>query len=107
MEKPFSYYYCAILTLTVIGMLTISALGNGKALKNDGIEAEDTTAVAKAQPAVTDADTEKADIENRIVYDTPTGKKYHYNKNCAGENAFEVYLSDIIDEKYPCRKCVK
>ncbi len=41
-----------------------------------------------------------------IVYLTPTGKKYHYSKNCAGDNAIKTTLEIAIEEgKQPCAKC--
>ena len=43
----------------------------------------------------------------RIVYDTPTGKKYHFSKKCAGKNAIEVLYDEIKHQKEPCKKCVK
>ncbi len=43
----------------------------------------------------------------RIVYDTPTGKKYHFSKKCAGKNAIEVLYDEIKNQKEPCKNCVK
>lgn len=47
-------------------------------------------------------------IDNsRIVYITPTGKKYHYRKTCAGKNAIEKTLDSVKDSYGPCKKCVQ
>ena len=43
----------------------------------------------------------------RIAYDTPTGKKYHLSKECAGKNAIEVLYDEIKTRKEPCKTCAK
>lgn len=40
------------------------------------------------------------------VYVTPTGKKYHYSKSCAGKNAIKTDLSKAKKSHSPCKKCV-
>lgn len=37
-------------------------------------------------------------------YRTPTGKKYHIDPECGGENS---YIADSIADLTPCKKCVK
>lgn len=53
--------------------------------------------------------TEDYPIRNSgTVYITPTGKKYHYFKSCAGMNAVEVKKdSDLIYLYEPCKKCTQ
>lgn len=43
---------------------------------------------------------------DRIVYITPTGKKYHYDQQCAGVNAIPKNLDDVIGSYGPCGTCV-
>lgn len=40
-----------------------------------------------------------------VVYITPTGKKYHYSKSCAGPNAIKKNLSEVKGTYGPCKKC--
>lgn len=41
-----------------------------------------------------------------IVYTTPTGKKYHYNKSCAGKNAIQSTKEKAVNIGLtPCKKC--
>ena len=41
-----------------------------------------------------------------IVFDTPTGKRYHYDRECAGKNARETTLEDAISRALtPCNTC--
>ena len=40
-----------------------------------------------------------------VVYITPTGKKYHYSKSCAGPNAIKKNLSEVKGKYGPCKKC--
>lgn len=40
------------------------------------------------------------------VYITPTGKRYHYSKSCAGKNGSSVTISKAKSSGYtPCKKC--
>ena len=42
---------------------------------------------------------------DKTVYITPTGKKYHYSKSCAGKNAIPTSLEDAKRHYDPCKKC--
>lgn len=45
--------------------------------------------------------------EGRIAYVTPTGEKYHFTADCAGENANITTYHDAVASGYkPCKKCV-
>ncbi len=47
------------------------------------------------------------DIDS-IVYRTPTGKRYHFDMKCGGENSYEVSLNDAKSAGLtPCSKCTK
>lgn len=41
------------------------------------------------------------------VYVTPTGKKYHLEKNCAGVNAIPKSKAEVESQYTPCKKCAK
>ena len=41
-----------------------------------------------------------------IVYITPTGKAYHYDKECAGKNAIPKNFSEVSSSYKPCGTCV-
>ncbi len=43
---------------------------------------------------------------SRTVYITPTGKKYHYSRSCAGNNAIETTEDSAKYSYDPCKKCV-
>lgn len=43
---------------------------------------------------------------DRTVYITPTGKKYHYDADCAGKNAITIDLSKATGGYGPCGTCV-
>ena len=44
--------------------------------------------------------------EGRVVYITPTGTKYHFDANCAGENAVRTLYHDVSMLEYePCGTC--
>lgn len=46
--------------------------------------------------------------EGRVVYYTPTGEKYHFSADCAGENARSTTLYDATSlEMDPCGRCAQ
>ena len=46
--------------------------------------------------------------EGRVVYYTPTGEKYHFSAECAGDNARATTLHDATSlEMEPCGKCAQ
>lgn len=54
----------------------------------------------------TNYDAEEETQNNSVtVYITPTGKKYHYSKSCAGKNASPISLDDAELSYDPCKKC--
>ena len=63
---------------------------------------EETTTTKEEITTKKEETTTKAE---RTVYITPTGKKYHYSKSCAGKNAVEINLSDAKKSYEPCKKC--
>lgn len=44
-------------------------------------------------------------VQGQLVYITPTGKRYHFSKSCAGENAIPTTLFDVSSYYTPCKKC--
>lgn len=49
-----------------------------------------------------------AQIKNSVtVYITPTGKRYHYSKACAGKNAMARDLDSVTGIYTPCKKCAQ
>lgn len=85
------------------------------------IEPEDTTP-KDTEPWVTDSETVEPEGETtpesteapadtdevRRVYVTPSGKRYHYSKSCAGKNAKETTMDEAIAAgKTPCGTCAK
>lgn len=67
-----------------------------------------TTTTKKATTATTTAKKETTTKQKSgvTVYITPTGKKYHYSKKCAGKNAIEKDLDDVDNLYGPCGNCV-
>ena len=44
--------------------------------------------------------------DGRVVYVTPTGEKYHFSSDCAGENYITTTMADVLAYEYePCHKC--
>lgn len=67
---------------------------------------QQTTTTTNATTTTQKETTTQKQSSGRIVYVTPSGKKYHYIKSCPGKNAREVNLDDVIDTHQPCEKCV-
>ncbi|MBR0027843.1 MAG: hypothetical protein IJP58_04270, partial [Clostridia bacterium] len=46
------------------------------------------------------------DQSSKTVYITPSGKRYHYSKRCAGKNAIATTKSDALASgRDACKKC--
>ena len=63
------------------------------------------TTTTTTQPTTTKEEYTQEKKSGITVYTAPTGKKYHYSKACAGENARERDLSDVQGIYEPCKKC--
>lgn len=116
--------------------LKIKGLKNGEAviylqssdgvIKSDEIKVvcsgeEETTIKETTTEPTTEPTTEKTTEEtteertteettkdnSRTVYVTPNGKKYHYSKSCAGDNAIEKTLNQVKGSYDPCKKCAQ
>lgn len=65
---------------------------------------EEETTVPADEDAIPAEDT----ADSKIVYVTPSGKRYHYSKSCAGNNAKETTMDEAIAAgKTPCGTCAK
>ena len=62
---------------------------------------------SKSKSVTTKASTSTSTKKGNTVYITPTGKKYHYSKACAGKNAKPISLSDAKKSYDPCKKCAQ
>ena len=49
----------------------------------------------------------KAAPKGNTVYVSPTGKKYHYTKSCAGKHPIKTTLKEAKKDHTPCKKCAK
>ena len=61
---------------------------------------ESTTKESTTQPTESQTST-----NSRIVYITPTGKRYHFKASCAGKNAIRTTLEKAKATTTPCKKC--
>lgn len=72
-----------------------------------------TTNAPETEFSTTESTTESVVIQtenetsptDKTVYVTPTGKKYHYSKSCAGKNATPKSFEDAKRHYDPCKKC--
>lgn len=47
------------------------------------------------------------EFQNRTVYYTRTGEKYHYDSNCGNGTYYPCTLQEALDKGLePCKKCV-
>lgn len=53
----------------------------------------------------TDKAVKRATPVGNTVYVSPTGKKYHYTKACAGKHPIKTTLSQAKKNHTPCKKC--
>ena len=65
-----------------------------------------TTMPSSADATHTTAVTVTTRETQSIVYRTPSGKRYHYNAECGGENSYEISFEDALSSGLtPCKKC--
>ncbi len=67
--------------------------------------ATDNKSETETTVETTESDGNKEDTNGFTVYVTPTGKRYHLRKSCAGKNAIETKLSSAKKKYTPCKKC--
>lgn len=65
-----------------------------------------TTTTTKATTTTQKETTTQKQSSGRTVYIAPTGKRYHYDKECCGPNAQEKDLDEVKTSHTPCKTCV-
>ena len=61
-----------------------------------------TSVIKPTTPTVSD------NVNNAKIYRTPTGKRYHLDKDCGGRNSYEITMIEAQDAGLtPCAKCAK
>lgn len=89
----------ATVGIALLGGIAAHELGNRP-------ETDHYEIVEIARSAVPESDTEKEDAAEDCVYITPSGKRWHLEASCAGENAEPVELKNAENRGYtPCKKC--
>ena len=80
----------------------------------ESVEPHDMPSDGDTVPSEPDDEQTAEDIESvpsklngEIVYVTPTGKRYHLRKTCAGKNAKEITLDEAKKTYTPCKKCAQ
>ena len=73
--------------------------------EDDGKE-EEVKAEEKPESVQEAATENEAEVVGE-VYVTPTGKKYHLEKKCAGVNAIPKSKVEVESQYTPCKKCAK
>lgn len=73
-------------------------------LTESAIKEEHEDASADESEAVSNQEIATASGE---VFITPTGKKYHLERACAGKNAIASLKEDVEESYQPCKKCAQ
>lgn len=69
-------------------------------------KSQTTTTTTKATTTTQKETTTQKQSSGRTVYIAPTGKRYHYDKECCGPNAQEKDLDEVKTSHTPCKTCV-
>lgn len=85
-------------TTTPTTITTTKKPSNNKSTKENNTSKKTTTTKKTAT---------KPNKTGKTVYITPTGRKYHYSKDCAGKNAMKRDLSEVSNVYDPCKKCAQ
>lgn len=101
-SDDFSFTVSAVKSgTTYVYIKTKSGAVESKKLKVT-VKDDDTTHKQNAATA------ENAPTKTSVtVYITPTGKRYHYSKSCAGKNAMARDLDAVTGSYTPCKKCAQ
>lgn len=75
-----------------------------RAMPSDGDTAQSET---DNEQIAEDNEPAPANPNGDIAYVTPTGKRYHLRKTCAGKNAKEITLDEAKKTYTPCKKCAQ
>lgn len=86
----------------VILLLTCCCKNEQKEQGNGG-----TDSIVVVEQEEKEESEEKVEKAEKIVYITPTGKRYHYKKTCAGKNAKEITLIKASKKYTGCQKCTR
>ncbi|MGO5027597.1 DUF4236 domain-containing protein [Candidatus Agathobaculum pullicola] len=83
-----------------------AAAAQAEAERKAAEQAAAAQAAAEQQAAEEAAAAATAQTTGRMVYVTPTGKRYHYSASCAGKNATEATLEQAQARGLtPCKNC--
>lgn len=101
-------------TITAVGegSATIHAESADGSVKSDVLnvtvsEEEEITTEKETTKRETSVETTKKST-GRTVYRTPSGKRYHYDQDCGGENSYSVSLDAAQNSGLtPCKKCAQ
>lgn len=88
----------------VILFSLIAAYGSNESTNNANDASKETSDTSEVNETTDD---ESYTDDNKTVYVTPSGKKYHLSAKCAGENAIEKKLSEVKSTHAPCKTCAK
>lgn len=65
------------------------------------------TTVTTSESTATTQTTQPSTYAGETVYRTPSGKRYHVDAFCGGENAYEVTVEEAMEAGLtPCKRCV-
>lgn len=81
---------------------------NSTSQESTSITAEQSTSSQKQENSNTEQSTSNNVNSSKSVYKTPTGKRYHLDPDCGGENSSEITLGNAIKLGLtPCKKCAQ
>ena len=81
---------------------------NSTSQESTSITAEQSTSSQKQENSNTEQSTSNNVNSSKSVYKTPTGKRYHLDPDCGGENSSETTLGNAIKLGLtPCKKCAQ
>lgn len=81
---------------------------NSISQESTSITAEQSTSSQKQENSNTEQSTSNNVNSSKSVYKTPTGKRYHLDPDCGGENSSETTLGNAIKLGLtPCKKCAQ
>lgn len=94
--------FLAVLAVVVV-VFIISKVAESKGTDTQGLINNALNPTSAAQTVATTVLT-----DDSTVYVTPSGKKYHTSKDCAGKNGNPITRKEAVEKGYsPCSNCCK
>ena len=85
---------------------TVSEMNSESVQSRLQVSEDHGTQSSESESVTSTVPNELSHQQSRVVYRTPTGKRYHFDPECGGKNSTATTLDAAVDSGLtPCKKC--